>query len=414
MEDPTSTAASSRSRAFVLAAAVLALAGIGVGLAVAEFALRAFGPRETQYFVLRPNLRVEFDPDPALVPGIEGPARFSVNSLGLRGEELPAGDSVYRVLVVGGSTSENVYLDDSETWTHVLEARLGAQPGAPTVWVGAAGRGGMNSRDHVVQVQRLLETIPRPDRLVVLVGVNDVTVALAQGDTFRAPPPLSDAQARRTQERRAFAVVPGALHENPAIAADAAWYKRTALWQLGVRVRGALAARSGKRDLQQDTRAQAVQRWREARARATRLRDSLPALDAALADYRGNLEAIADLAGARGIPVTFLTQPSLWRPVMDSTETRLLWFGGLGDFQRAQAEEYYSPRALAAAMSAFNAELLAVCAARALPCFDLAERVPRSTAYFFDDVHFTERGAVAVGEAVATWLGPMVVPSTGR
>lgn len=414
MEDSTSPAAPSRSRVFVVAAIVLAVGGIAVGLAVAEFALRAFGPRETQYFVLRPNLRVEFDPDPRLTPGIDGRARFSVNSLGLRGDELPKDSAAFRLLVVGGSTTENVYLDDAETWTHVIQERVGAAVRPRAVWVGAAGRGGMNARDHVVQVERLLESVPHPDRLLVLVGVNDLTVALAQADTFRAPRPLSDPEAKRAQERRAFAVVPGALHQNIGAGADVAWYRRTALWQLGVRVRGAIAARSGRRDLQQDTRAIAVQRWREARARATRLRDSLPTLTAALAEYRGNVEAMVALADARGIPISFLTQPSLWRPDLDSAETRLLWFGGVGDFQRAQADEYYSPRALASAMSAFNAELLSVCAAHSLQCFDLAERIPRTTASFFDDVHYTERGARAVGEAVATWLTPMVASSGGR
>jgi hypothetical protein len=65
-------------------------------------------------------------------------------------------------------------------------------------------------------------------------------------------------------------------------------------------------------------------------------------------------------------------------------------------------------------MSAFNAELLAVCTARALRCFDLAERIPRSTSFFFDDVHFTERGAAAVGTEVASFLAPILVPSAAR
>jgi lysophospholipase L1-like esterase len=408
MSDPASTSPS-RARAFAIATTALVLFAIAIGLVLTEVVLRIAGPRETHYFVLRPNLRVEFDPDPRLTPGIEGRARFSVNSLGLRGDELPPGDSVRRFLVVGGSTTENVYLDDTETWTHVLQSALVRAGGAP-VWVGAAGKGGMNARDHVVQIAQLLESIPRPDRLVVLVGVNDLTVALAQGDTFRPPPPLSDAEARKAQERRAFAVVPGALHENLSAAAASAWYKRTALWQAGIRVRAGLGARSGRRDLQQDTRAQAVQRWREARARAPKRRDDLPSLDGALAEYRRNLETIASLAAAKGVPVSFLTQPSLWRADLDSTEARLLWFGGLGDFQSRQVDEYYSPAALAKAMAAFNTELLAVCAMHGLSCLDLAERIPRTTAYFFDDVHFTERGAAAVGEEVGAWMPPSAAP----
>lgn len=410
MNESDITPPSSSPRAFAVAAFVLLLGGIGLGLLLTELALRSFGPHESEYFVLRPNLRVEFEPDPRLTPGISGRARFSVNSQGLRGDEMPSDTGALRILVVGGSTTENVYLDDTETWTHVLQEQLTGAGDAGGVWVGAAGRGGMNARDHVVQIARILERDPLPDHLVVLVGVNDLTVALAQGDGFRAPPPLTGTDARRTQERRAFAVVPGGLHEVVSADAASAWYKRAALWQLAVRVRAAFSARSGRRDLQQDTRAAAVQRWRESRLRATRTRDSLPSLGEALREYRGNLEAIVALAGAKNVPVSFLTQPSLWRPAMDSSEARLLWFGGLGDFQRAQADEYYSPRALATAMAAFNSELLSVCATESLRCLDLAEEIPRSTLYFFDDVHFTERGAAAVGEAVASWMAPQVRP----
>lgn len=394
--------------------AVIALAGLGViglagGLAIAELALRTVGPRESRYAVLPPGLRRESDPDPRLLPGIAGRARFTVNSLGLRGSELPEDSSVLRILVVGGSTTENVYLDDAETWTGLLERRLDPLPGGRRVWVGAAGRGGMNARDHVVQVRRLLEQLPRMDRVVVLAGVNDLTVALAQADTFRAPPPLSDSVAVLAQERRAFAIVPGRLHESAANAPGTPWYKRTAVWQLLRRLRARAAARDERASLQQDTRAENVQRWREARQRATRSRDALPALGPALAEYRRNLEAIATIGAARGVPVTFLTQPALWRADLDGVATRLLWFGGVGDFQRRPVDEYYTPAALAAALETFNRTLLEVCAAHRLDCLDLDARIPRTTEFFFDDVHFTERGATAVAEETAAWIRPVLV-----
>lgn len=399
--DPEESRPSARARIMLLA---LVFGAAGLSLIAAEAALRAFGPRETSYQVSRPNQRRVMSPDTAFLPGMHGDAVITTNELGLRGDPLPADSSVFRVLVVGGSTSENLYHDDSETWPRQLQDRMTPLADGRRVWVAAAARSGMNARDHVVQVGRLLPQLPRIDLMLVLVGVNDLTFALGQGDAYAPPPPLSDPRALKAQEARAFMVVPGGLHQSTTLAQRGAWYKRTALYQLGARIRANIVARRQQSTLVQDTRGEAIERWRENRRQASEIREELPTLDAPLAEYRRNLEAVADAAAARGVPLVLLTQPALWRAGLDSASSRLLWLGGIGDFQRAPGSVYYSPGALARAMAAHNAVLLDVCAARGLRCFDLAAAVPSDTLHFYDDVHFTERGARVIAEALATWL----------
>ena len=60
-------------------------------------------------------------PLPGVFPGISGPSRVTANSLGIRGPELPPREAGYRLLCLGGSTTECHYLDDEETWPHLLE-----------------------------------------------------------------------------------------------------------------------------------------------------------------------------------------------------------------------------------------------------------------------------------------------------
>lgn len=400
-----------RRRMMWASAALLVLVSGGVALALAEGAVRLFGPRETQYFIWPPNTHRELAADPRYFPGINGIARFTTNSLGLRGTELPVDSTAVRVLALGGSTTENLFLDDTETWMARLQDGLDPLPDGRRVWVGSAGRSGMNARDHVVQLGRLLDQLPAMDLVVVLVGVNDVTVTLAQGDTFRPPPPLTDAAALARAEARAFAIVPGAMHEAITNARAGRWHERTALWQLAARIRADLRKRGRSVGLEQDPRGASFRRWREYRSRATTLRDSLPDLSVALRQYGRNLDSLATLAASRGVSVVFLTQPSMWRHDLDSASARLLWFGGLGDFQRQQSATYFSVDALSRAMAAFNDELLAACARNGVRCLDLAPLVPRDSVHFYDDVHFNESGAAAVGAALVPWIRDSVLPA---
>jgi hypothetical protein len=59
-------------------------------------------------------------------PGLEPRVRVTKNNLGLRGpslNEVPA--DVIRIITVGGSTTENLYLSDDNTWTARLGKKLG-------------------------------------------------------------------------------------------------------------------------------------------------------------------------------------------------------------------------------------------------------------------------------------------------
>jgi hypothetical protein len=55
-------------------------------------------------------------------------------------------------------------------------------------------------------------------------------------------------------------------------------------------------------------------------------------------------------------------------------------------------------------MNRYNETLLSECRDQGLQCLDLASALPKDTVMFYDDVHFTEAGAAAVGRLVAEHL----------
>jgi lysophospholipase L1-like esterase len=358
----------SSARQVALNASIAVLAGIAA-LALCEGALRWILPAPSRYYVLWPGFRAEFHPDPAVIPGVRGSAAYSVNADGLRARPFGQPDEEYRILAVGGSTTECPYLDDAETWPSLLETMLPRTGDGRLPWVGSVGRSGLNARDHVVEAKYLLPQYPSIDAVVVLVGINDLTVALAQGDDYARPPPIHQPEAEQRQIRRAFAITP-----------------------------------VNTSDLIQDDSGRSYEAWRERRRNAPQYRDNLPDLGAALAEYAATLNAMIDIAEARDVHMVLVTQPTLWHAGLSPTASNRLWLGGVGRFQQEQAETYFTVRALSEAMARFNATLLDVCESRELECLDLANRVPRDTSVFYDDAHFTELGARTVARELARFL----------
>src|SRR5215212_4764730 len=152
-----------RTRIFGLA---LALVSLAFSLILGELALRLSSPG--RYYVWEPGTRQIFRPMPAIMPGVEGESRFYINEHGLRGDAFSP-DQDYRILAVGGSTTECLYLDEAEAWPHLLQELLNAKPG-PRAWVGNVGKSGQMTRNHVVQVEKLTRQYPGIDAVLLLAG----------------------------------------------------------------------------------------------------------------------------------------------------------------------------------------------------------------------------------------------------
>ena len=107
------------------------------------------------------------------MPGISGQAIFTGNDVGLRGPAFPTTGGVFKVITVGGSTTESLFLDDSEEWPHLIMENINAKTQDIPVWVGNGGQSGRNTLDHLALVQ-VLPVINKADLLIFMVGLNDM------------------------------------------------------------------------------------------------------------------------------------------------------------------------------------------------------------------------------------------------
>jgi len=362
----------------VLPRLTLAAVAIVIAIAVSELALRVVWPSE--FFVWPPGLEQTFTPDPAYLPGISGTSHFTINAQGLRGDRLTK--DADGLLTIGGSTTESLFLDDTEAWPGLLQDELSTP--ARRIIVGNAGKSGQRARQHVLQVERLLPQHPGVHTVIVLPGVNDFQRAL-QG-------PLIPNQPMGPQDyAAAFMVYPGWA----AAGADAAFYERTQLFTL---LKGLRRIEVPVTAPVQDVQGQFYRTFRERRRVAPRT--SLPDLSVALGEYRRDLNAIADAATRHDARLVLATQPVLWRRDLPPDLEALTWFGW------STTAAYYSTADLAEGMQRYNSVLLSVCRDRNLDCVDLAAQLPADTTVFYDDCHFNESGARQIAKAFANYLRP--------
>ncbi len=306
-------------------------------------------PRVPENLIWPPEMRHMNRPAPGVFGGVEGESRFETNSFGIRAPELGADRSrEHRILFLGGSAVECFYLDQDEAWPSLVGRSLPATADGRSIWAGNAGRSGHNSRDHLMEMEYLVPLLP-VDTLVVMMGVNDLGVRLAQ-DAAHNPRFLEDTNNVAYQVRHAFSVVP----EDPNLP----FYRRGML----ARILGTSPEREPPKPHQiVDQAGHAFQKWRELRAAGGR-RAALPPMEAALDEFRRNAGKILERGRALSLDVVFVTQPALWRAGLSPEEESALWLGGVGDFQAGTGADYYTAEALAAGLALYNEAIIDLCA----------------------------------------------------
>lgn len=372
-------------------AALLVVVSLGLALFLGEIALRIISVE--RYYVFPPGMVRILKPRSDLMPGISGDAHFAINESGMRGDPYPK-DKRFKILAIGGSTTICSFLDQAEAWPQLLQEKLNTA--GDEIWVGNVGRSGHNTRHHMLHVEKLLEQHADVDLIIILVGANDMSMRLKRDVNFRT----LENEERVYREKlmyQSFSVFPLDGSGRPF------YYKNTEIYRLLRKLRRHFIYKSDNTQVE-DTFGTAYQQRRENRANASRILTSLPDMSLALDEYRRNLNRLIDMAQERGSRIVFLTQPYMWRQDLPESLSRLLWLGGVGDFQKTSGQPYYSVEALAKAMQNYNQTLLNVCRDRGISCLDLAQLVPQDTTSFSDDIHFNEQGARTVADAVARFL----------
>jgi hypothetical protein len=379
----------------IIYGAVLLIVGLVIALVLTEFGIRAYYSitnKNHKYYVWPPNLHKVFKPTPGTMPGVDGIAHFNVNSDGIRGDEISS-NTQYRILTIGGSTTECLFLDQEKSWPYALQSKLNT-PDFPKVWVGNAGKAGLNTREHFMHMKYLLPQYPKIDAVIILSGCNDLTRRLIEDKKY--DPYFLDHYEYWKQR-----IIKGAFSETPYYKGKyrfrSGYYDELAI---GSVIKQTMDIYS-RREMIQDEAGNMFVNLRNLRKGATEIVEDLPDLTSGLEEYKRNINAIIDIAQSRSVRIIFMTQPSAWKKDMTAEEKNLLWYGWIESFK---SKRYYSETALMRGMQAYNDALLQVCRTRGIECIDLAKELPKNQTIFYDDVHFTDKGSLMTADVLYNYF----------
>jgi lysophospholipase L1-like esterase len=360
----------------------------------AELFQRLIEPAQGRYFMFPPQTERVIRLDPAVIHGVKPAARFVVNEYGLRGEPPPTADA-RRLLVLGGSMVEGLAQDDAETSAAHLQRLANAGQPERRVWVGNAGRSGLTSFEHVIQLRHLPGMLPPLDSVIVVAGVND----LAYGYVNAAARERRAVSEEERYDRTFYSIVrpQGGFPHNLALYRLYLSVERTR----GLAGRGVLQNVVGE----SSSYTEWVRTSRLERARARPHVDATPDLAPYLAIYRDNLNRLADMAAARGVKLVLVTQPLMYRAGQSAKEEAVYGaYGKVEGYTSKGESRYYSSGSLDRMIRMYDAVMLQVCKARGLACIDAAAEMPPSAELYYDGLHLTDQGAARFAAIVHAGL----------
>ena len=357
-------------------------------LTVTKVSLRLFFSRR-RHCVHPPNITILRNTIKGTLPGIEGETKFTTNSYGLRGPELPRDrtDKDYVILFVGGSSTECAYLDDKDAWPNLVMENLNAAVKRHNVIAQNAGRAPHSTRNHIVLLNYLLPVI-RPSCVIILCGGNELKlISIADPDFTH-----NSQKLERTRKETFWNLEYQTSPEIP-------FYKKTIIWQA---LRKAAFSYS-HRMMVEDKKGKCYIDRRKAyqEGRKVKIFNSegiVDRINRGLLEYRRNIKEIINICKRNKVRPIFITQPTLLRKGLPENYRRLLWLGQIAENVYGDEED------LEKLLGMYNEALKEICVQNDVEYIDLANDINKDMDNFYDDGHFNRKGSHKVAAVVTDYL----------
>lgn len=288
---------------------------------------------------------------------------FRRDRFGLRGG--PKNPADIDVLAVGGSTTIERYLDETDTWTAALQ-RLLREAGCPTT-IANAGIDGYTTEGNIASFDGWLDKIPglKPRFVLVYVGINDAMLDPGETDLLGS--------VRYPSDWREF---------QHYVAAH------SALYQAYVMLRGSLRAHEAKLVYNQSLVPRVI-RWEP----AVLPPDFAAIVAKKVAAYRQRLAELNKVIRAFGARPVYITQLRGDGGKVDGQWQQ--WHGSNGAVDGATLE-------------ALDAATLTFCRDTGEACVDLAGQIDFAPGEFGDPIHTTVAGSARIARFLAAALHPLL------
>lgn len=340
-----------------------------LAVALLVMSLTPAGLLQGDYRTLPANMDLTIEVSSENLPGVEGPQRITTDAEGFRtgnraidyGDETP-----YRIFAIGASTTEQTYIDDTQTWTRLLEGRLN-EAGSGPVEVINTGVAGLRLVHHLATHERIEDM--GPDLVVFLPGVNDwnhqVVTHFDRDERFRS----SISERLRGQFQRSIAFT---------------------FYQIYIALpqRSKLVVRDAHFTAMDD---------RKSRPHVVQFSPQ-----SVSQDFAEGLASLAERCRAGAYRCMLMTQPTAYYIGAPATETRYFRLTPPGRRYTLDLDSLVRVSGL------YNDFVRDLAADEGLLLCDLDGVVPKGTEAFYDDVHFNTNGARIVAQVLSDCIADQV------
>lgn len=344
---------------------------LGIGL---EILLRIYNPipfrLKGDKIQLPINQKYVFQND---LPVFDSVIVHRKNSLGFRGEELPKHPEKFvKIIAIGGSTTECFFNSEDKAWPQVMQAEW--RKSKPNVWVNNAGLNGHSSFGHQILLNDIVVKL-KPNIVLFLVGVNEMD----RSD-------LDQFEQRILNEQEVQMSYNGWIR-NFFLNLS----KHSEVLNLVYNLQKAWKAQNQKifidKVIKLDPKNQLELPNQVYQVVLANQKKYLPG-------YRIRLLNLIQTCKKHGIKPVFLTQPFLLGEGVDpSTGT---------DLAKVMVGKDLNGRLYWQKLELYNQEMRKLCNEEKVDLIDVAKLLPKDSKYFYDYMHFSNTGSIAMGKLIAS------------
>lgn len=353
-------------------------------VSITEIVLRVWNPVMLRIrgdrIVLPRNVELNYE-NPYHTEKLDSHIKVSYNSLGFRGPNPPLlFDGSLTILAIGGSTTECLFLTDGKTWTDQLTSLLSSS--FRLLWMNNAGIDGTSTFGHIQLMKDYVLKI-HPKVALFLVGLNDMAIYEPRG---------KDTQTVISKFMNSYT--------SPTLRV-LAWYSNVAALLLNIQG----TQKAVQMGLFND-KIVLPEEYEQA-SESGKTREELAEIyRASLQGYKERLLQLIRLSRSANIVPIFMTQPMALGEAVDKTtgvDLEHIVVPYITDTHNeiTGGEKWRL-------LELFNDVVRAVGKEEDVYVVDVAQLLPKDTAYYYDLIHYSNSGAEKIAEILAANLCPYI------
>lgn len=348
-------------------------------LIISNFAITPF--TLSNAIKLPKNLFQKVQIEGPLLTGFSGISTITTDSHGFRTldkVDYENKSGKFRIFTIGGSTTEQILLDDHKTWTHLLSKKLNIQANNQ-IEVINAGFSGPRAENHYYT----LKSIERyqPDLVIFLMGINDWNNDIRMQELLRNP--------FKRLINATLNLVPFANHF------------RFEYSPIGL-VKNRLFNFQNYSHVSKDIRIERGEMY----AAQNHSLDRKDVRDLHLvepsASYQYWTKELIDECKNKRIECVFLDQPTAYTNHTSPNLKDRLWMTPPGEGYTLTLDNLINISAM------YNQYLIQTASASNVPACTISTKLPASIDYFYDDCHYNEKGAELMSNLIFQCVSPIV------